>query len=220
VRITDTEMHRAVAISQRVLNLIGRTDEELVGEVLGGATASFGDLTSRYRRAVAHWCRRFFADREIIQDLSQESFIRAFTGLASYRAEMPFRGWMRAITVNVCYDELRRRVRRPEELIGDLTNAEQAWMQLVTEATPEVILQAAQERAAAESLARKLLDQLRPEDRVVLTLKESEGLSIAEIAATMGWSEAKVKIRAFRARRLMKRCAERLLTPRRRGLLR
>lgn len=210
-------MHRVAAISQRVRAVIGRTDEELVTDVLGGTTASFADLTSRYRRAVEHWCRRFFADREIIQDLAQESFIRAFTGLAGYRPEMPFRGWLRAITVNVCYDELRRRVRRPEELIDDLNQAEQAWMQLVTEATPEVILQAAEERAAAESLARKLLDQLRPEDRVVVTLKETEGLSIAEIAGIMGWSEAKVKIRAFRARRLMKRCAERFLAPGRRG---
>lgn len=209
-------MYGVAAISQRVRKLIGKTDEELVAEVIEGTTASFGDLTTRYRRAVEHWCRRFFTDRELIRDLSQESFIRAFTGLASYRAEMPFRGWLRAITVNVCYDELRRRVRRPEELIGDLTQAEQAWMQLVTEATPEAILQAAEERAAAENLARKLLDHLRPEDRVVLTLKETEDLSIAEIAGIMGWSEAKVKIRAFRARRLMKRHAERLLILRRR----
>jgi RNA polymerase sigma-70 factor, ECF subfamily len=210
-------VYRIANISQRVRGLLGKTDEELVAEVLDGATASFGDLTSRYRRAVEHWCRRFFADREIIQDLSQESFIRAFTGLASYRAEMPFRGWLRAITVNVCYDELRRRVRRPEELVGDLGEAEQAWIQLVNEATPEAILEAAEESAAAESLARRLLDYLRPEDRVVLTLKESEGLSIAAIAEIMGWSEAKVKIRAFRARRLMKRNAERALTLRRRG---
>lgn len=210
-------MHRVAIISQRVRSLLGKTDEELIAEVLGGATASFGDLTSRYRRAVEHWCRRFFADREIIQDLCQESFIRVFTGLPGYRAEMPFRGWLRAITVNVCYDELRRRVRRPEELIGDLGQAEQAWIQLVNEATPETILQAAEESAAAEGLARRLLDHLRPEDRVVLTLKESEGLSIAEIAGIMGWSEAKVKIRAFRARRLMKRSAERAFFLRRRG---
>jgi RNA polymerase sigma-70 factor (ECF subfamily) len=205
------------AINQRVRSLLGKTDEELVAEVIEGKTASFGDLTSRYRRAVEHWCRRFFSDREMIRDLSQESFIRAFTGLTGYRADMPFRGWLRAITVNACYDELRRRVRRPEELIGDLTQAEQAWMQLVTEATPEAILQAAEDRAAADILARKLLNHLRPEDRVVMTLKEAEDLSIAEIAEIMGWSEAKVKIRAFRARRLMKRRAEPLLVLRRRG---
>ena len=121
-------MHSAV--NQRIRSLLGKTDEELVAEVIDGKTASFGELTSRYRRAVEHWCRRFFSDPEMIRDLSQESFIRAFTGLASYRAEMPFSGWLRAITVNVCYDELRRRVRRPEDLVGDFTQAQQAWMQL------------------------------------------------------------------------------------------
>jgi RNA polymerase sigma-70 factor, ECF subfamily len=210
-------MPGVACISQRVRRLTGRSDEELVADVLDGKAAAFGDLSLRYRRPVEHWCRRFFADREIIQDLSQESFIRAFTGLTSYRPDMPFRGWLRAITMNVCYDELRRRGRRPEELISDLAQAEQAWMQLVTETTPEAILQAAEDRAGAEILARKLLDHLRPEDRVVLTLKETEGLSIAEIAEVMGWSEAKVKIRAFRARRQMKRSAEQLLILRRHG---
>jgi RNA polymerase sigma-70 factor (ECF subfamily) len=201
---------------KRIRGLVTRTDEELVSDVLVGTTASFGELTTRYRRVVENWCRRFFGDREIIQDLAQESFIRAFTGLPGFRPELPFRGWLRAITFNVCYDELRRRVRRPEDLVGDLIQAEHAWLNLVNEATPETILQAAQESAAAESLARRLLDRLRPEDRVVMTLKETEGLSVAEIAETMGWSEAKVKIRAFRARHVMKRAAERVLPSRRR----
>jgi RNA polymerase sigma-70 factor, ECF subfamily len=56
-----------------------------------------------------------------------------------------------------------------------------------------------------------LLDSLRPEDRMVMILKESEELSVSEIAETMGWSEAKVKIRAFRARQSMRRQAERIL---------
>lgn len=209
-------MHGIASIRTRVRNLIGRTDEELVAEVLGGNPATFDELAARYRVAVEHWCRRFFADREIVRDLIQESFLRAFAGLRSYRPQMPFRGWLRAVTVNVCYDELRRRQRRPEELIGDLRDDEQAWARLVSEATPEEILAAAQERSAAISLARKLLEGLRPEDRVVMTLKETEGLGIEEIAAIMGWSKSRVKIRAFRARRLMRRQAEQILSLRRR----
>ena len=215
VRNNLKEVPPATAIGQRVRSLLGRTDEELVGEVLDGRTASFGDLTARYRRAVEHWCWRFFADPEVVRDLCQESFIRTFTGLSSYRTDLPFSSWLRAITVNVCYDELRRRGRRPEELIGDFTESEHAWKQLVNEASPEAILEAAEENAAAEVLARRLLGHLRPEDRLVLTLKEAEGLSVADIAKIMGWSEAKVKIRAFRARRLMKRRAEGILSPRR-----
>ena len=205
-------MHIFGPIGLGMRSLTRRTDEELVAETREGATAAFGDLTSRYRREVEHWCRRFFSDHEVIQDLTQEAFIRAFAALDTYRDDLPFRSWLRAITVNACYDELRRRLRRPEQLFDNRRQAEEAWLRLVDHETPEAILQAAQENEAAESLARRLLDCLRPEDRVVMTLKESEDLSVAEIAEVMGWSESKVKIRAFRARRLMKRNAQQALS--------
>jgi RNA polymerase sigma-70 factor (ECF subfamily) len=128
---------------------------------------------------------------------------------------MPFGGWLRAIVVNVCYDELRRKQRRPEELVADFSGPERVWTQLVNEATPEEIVQAAEERREANDLAHRLLDTLRPEDRTVMILKETEDLSVSEIAKIMGWSEAKVKIRAFRARQTMRRQAERIFATRR-----
>jgi RNA polymerase sigma-70 factor, ECF subfamily len=158
-------------------------------------------------------CHRFFSDREMVRDLSQESFIRAFAGLASYRAEMPFGAWLRAIVANICYDELRRRQRRPEDLVADFSGPESTWVQLVNEATPEQIVDAAEQRQEAHELAHRLLDSLRPEDRMVMVLKETEERSVREIAEIMGWSEAKVKIRAFRARQLMRKRAERILSP-------
>jgi RNA polymerase sigma-70 factor (ECF subfamily) len=188
------------------------SDEELIAEVLGGRTAAFAELTSRHRERVERLCQRFFKDREMARDLAQESLMRAFTGLATYRAEMPFSGWLRAITANVCYDELRRRQRRPEDLVGDFGAAEQNWTQLVNHATPEDIVDAAEQRREAHELAHQLLDALRPEDRMVMVLKETEELSISEIAETMGWSVAKVKIRAFRARQLMRAHAEKILS--------
>ncbi|MGH7947770.1 MAG: RNA polymerase sigma factor, partial [Candidatus Binataceae bacterium] len=128
-----------------------------------------------------------------------------------YRAEMPFGGWLRAIVVNLCYDELRRRRRRPEELVADFSVAESEWLELVNHATPEDIVAQAEERREAYALAHKLLATLRAEDRTVLVLKDSEELGVAEIAATLGWSESKVKIRAFRARKSLRKYAERLL---------
>ena len=78
-------------------------------------------------------------------------------------------------------------------------------------ATPEEIVAAAEERREAYALAHRLLATLRAEDRTVLVLKDSEELSVAEIAALLGWSEAKVKIRAFRARQAMRKHAEHIL---------
>jgi RNA polymerase sigma-70 factor, ECF subfamily len=206
------DMPAALSTKLRLWSQAVRPDEELIAEVRSGDTAAFGELTSRYRDRVERLCQRFFSDREAIRDLAQESFIRAFAGLSTYRAEMPFFGWLRAIVANVCYDELRRRQRKPEDLIADFGAAEAKWVELVNHATPERIVAAAEEQREAHELAHKLLDSLRPDDRMIMVLKESEDLSIAEIAKTMGWSEAKVKIRAFRARQLMRRKAERLLS--------
>jgi RNA polymerase sigma-70 factor (ECF subfamily) len=191
--------------------LTDKPDEELIAEVLAGQTDSFSELAGRHRQRVERLCRRFFSDEEMARDIAQESFIRAFTALATYRAEMPFGGWLRAIVTNLCYDELRRRRRRPEELVGDFSAPEVQWMQLVNGATPEQLVGDAEERRESYDLAHRLLDTLKPEDRMVMVLKESEELSVSEIAETLGWSEAKVKIRAFRARQALRKQAERML---------
>ena len=187
-----------------------RTDEELIAEILNGEAAAFSELAARHRPRVERLCHRFFSDPEIARDLVQECFIRAYTALATYRREMPFGGWLRAIVTNLCYDELRRRRRRPEELVADFTAPEVQWMNLVNEATPEKIVAAAEERRESHDLAHCLLDSLRAEDRTVLILKDSEDLDVREIAEIMGWSEAKVKIRAFRARQALRKQAERI----------
>ncbi len=210
-RIASRDMCGGLAIRRDDWDLPARTDEELIAEVLGGDTSAFSELAARHQEKVERLCHRFFADREIVRDLAQEAFIRGFSRLSTYRTDLPFRSWIRAITINVCYDELRRRQRRPEELMADPDQAEQAWANLVNEASPEEIVQAGQERAEAVSLARRLLDSLRPDDQMVMTLKEAEDLSIGEIAEIMGWSEAKVKIRAFRARQTMRRRAQQIL---------
>ena len=187
-----------------------RTDEELITEILNGETAAFSELAARHRPRVERLCQRFFSDPEITRDLAQECFIRAYTALATYRREMPFAGWLRAIATNLCYDELRRRRRRPEDLVADFTAPAVQWMNLVNEATPEEIVAAAEERREAYDLAHRLLDSLRAEDRTVLILRDTEELNVSEIAEIMGWSEAKVKIRAFRARQALRKQADRM----------
>jgi len=192
-------------------SLDDKPDQDLVAEVLAGHTEAFGELAARHRPRVERLCKRFFFDAEMARDIAQESLIRAYTALATYRAEMPFSGWLRAIVVNLCYDELRRRRRRPEELVGDFSAPEVQWMHLVNHATPEDIVGDSEDRREAYTLAHRLLDTLKPEDRMVMVMKESEELSISEIAQTLGWSEAKVKIRAFRARQALRKQAERML---------
>src|SRR5260370_14399810 len=191
--------------------LTGNPDEDLITEVLAGQTDSFSELAGRDRQRVERLCRRFFSDEEMARDIAQESFIRAFTALATYRAEMPFGGWLRAIVVNLCYDELRRRRRRPEELVGDFSAPEVQWMQLVNGATPEQIVGEAEERRESYNLAHRLLDTLKPEDRMVMVLKESEDLSVTEIAEPLDWSELTLQIHPFPPPTPLRKQAQRIL---------
>jgi RNA polymerase sigma-70 factor (ECF subfamily) len=195
-------------------SLAERSDDDLIAEVLEGRTDAFTELSGRHRQRVVRLCQRFFSDPELAHDLAQECFLRAFTALESFRREMPFGAWLRAIVVNLCYDELRRRRRRPEELIPDFSAPEAQWIQLVNDASPEEIVSAAEQRREAHDLAHRLLDALKPEDRTVLILKDSEEMSVTEIAGILGWSEAKVKIRAFRARQTLRKQAERMTAAR------
>jgi RNA polymerase sigma-70 factor (ECF subfamily) len=197
-----------------------RPDEELIAEALAGRSEAFSELSSRHRPRVERMCQRFFSDPELARDIAQESFLKAYAALSTYRREMPFTAWLRAIVINLCYDELRRRKRRPEELVGDFTEEEHGWMQLVSSATPEEIVGEAEERRESHNLAHRLLDSLRPEDRMVLVMKDSEDMPVSDIAETLGWSEAKVKIRAFRARQMLRKQAERMMKMERARVLR
>jgi RNA polymerase sigma-70 factor, ECF subfamily len=207
-------MRGALALKWFARSVAEPSDQELVAQALGGEPAAFADLASRHRARVERICHRFFADTEQVRDLVQETFIHAYGGLKGYRAEIPFSAWLRAITINLCYDELRRRRRRPEDLVGDFTISEANWVSLVNTATPEQIVEEAEQRREAKLLADRLLATLKPEDRLVLTLQNGEDLSVSEIAEIVGWSEAKVKIRAFRARQALRRQAARLVQPR------
>ncbi len=207
-------MRGVLALKRFARSVSEPSDQDLVAGALNGDSAAFAELASRHRGRVERICQRFFSDAEQVRDLAQETFIHAYGGLKGYRAEIPFAAWLRAIATNLCYDELRRRRRRPEELVADFTAAEANWLGLVNTATPEELVEAAQERRDARELAEKLLATLRPEDRLVLTLQNGEDMSVSEIAAIVGWSEAKVKIRAFRARQALRRQAARLVKPR------
>ncbi len=207
-------MRGVLALKRFARSVSEPSDQDLVAGALNGDSAAFAELASRHRGRVERICQRFFSDAEQVRDLAQETFIHAYGGLKGYRAEITFAAWLRAIATNLCYDELRRRRRRPEELVADFTAAEANWLGLVNTATPEELVEAAQERRDARELAEKLLATLRPEDRLVLTLQNGEDMSVSEIAAIVGWSEAKVKIRAFRARQALRRQAARLVKPR------
>jgi RNA polymerase sigma factor (sigma-70 family) len=136
------------------------------------------------------------------EDLAQDIFLKMFTRLDQYQGAVPFTHWVSRIAVTTCIDQLRAQKRRPELRWADLsenqTDALDAAITNENEVTPD-------DAVASKELVNKLLDQLKPEDRLVIQYLDLDQKSIAEISALTGWNQTLVKVRAFRARRKLQR---------------
>lgn len=192
-----------------MLPLAECTDDELVAAAGAGDEAGFEQLFERHRRKVARIAGRFFSQREQIEEIVQDTFTKAYFALNTYHGthEASFRAWLTQIAVNSCYDQLRRARRRPEQAAADFTDSQMhEFAGRFRAESPDV------ERALiSRDLAQKLLERLSPEDRLVLTLLDVEGFSVAEIAEMTKWSVSKVKVRAHRARAHLRRIMQRFL---------
>ncbi len=188
-----------------------KTDDELVAAARQGDEQAFSQLFERHRRTVARLGYRFFPRREQVEEIIQDSFVKAYFALGNYQGghEKSFIAWLAQITVRTCYDELRRHQRRSESNIGDLTEDEAAYL---NERLRDLSASGNVEGAAiSRDLAGKLLARLNPEDRMVLALLKQEELSIAEIAELTGWTPAKVKMRSHRAQLGLKKVLKKFI---------
>lgn len=188
----------------------GPTDGILAAAVCQGDESAFEMLFERHRRRVAIIAGRFFQRKEEIEDVTQECFTKAYFGLKEFsdNREGSFAAWLSKIAFNICYDELRRRRRRPEIRTLKLTEEELRTIGALGSESEKTSIESA---AISRDLANKLLSGLSAEDRVVLVLLEVEGFSVSEIGAVMSWSLAKVKIRVFRARKALRQLLEKYL---------
>lgn len=117
-------------------------------------------------------------------------------------------GWLTKIATNTCLNMLRGAKRRPELTVSDLSEEEDQWMedQLSDPEQPSV-----ENSVVAADLADRLLSVLSPEDQQALLMIDGEQASVKEVAEATGWSESKVKVRAFRARKKVREAMERLM---------
>jgi RNA polymerase sigma factor (sigma-70 family) len=184
------------------------TDENLVKAVIAGDETAFESIFERYRRLVAHLVGRFFNRRETIEDLSQQVFTKAYFSLKDFRGEneKSLQSWLSRLTVNVCYDELRRLQRKPENLFSDLSDDEFDYVESLVE---KKVL-SSEENLSNKDLAEKLLKGLEIEDRLALTMFYAEESSIAEVAEKLGWSESKLKTRLHRTRNYLRNILNRI----------
>jgi RNA polymerase sigma-70 factor (ECF subfamily) len=182
------------------------SDAELIAAVLKGDTGRFEPLIQKYSPRVFATARRYARRESEIEDIVQEVWLKSFQKLASFRGDAPFEHWLMRLTVHTCYDFLRSHQRNRETTFSEMTDAEDDWLERFV-ANPG---DAAEDADAARQLVARVMEQLSPQARLVITLLEIEDRSVKEIAQVTGWSVPLVKVRAFRARAEMKKCLARL----------
>lgn len=172
-------------------------DQELVERAQKGDKKAFNLLVVRYQNRVAGLLTRYVA-RDDIPDIVQESFIKAYRSLESFRGESAFYTWLYRIAVNTAKNHLTAMGRRPpkEDILAEDAESYDSGVHLREADTPENLV-------LSEELKRVVFDtieNLPPELKTAITLRELEGLSYEEIAEKMQCPVGTVRSRIFRAR--------------------
>jgi len=187
---------------------------ELAQLARNGDESAFEEIVRRFSPRVFRFASRFFRQRSLVEEAAQEVFLKAFTELDSYSGRGSMEGWLTKITTNTCLNMLRSAKRRPELITSDLSEEENDWLDHKLSTVAAERHRSSERSLVAADLAGKVLDTLNPDDRLVLTMMDGEDASVKEISAATGWSESKVKVQAFRARRRMREAVEKLLSTR------
>lgn len=175
-----------------------------------GDENAFAEIVRRYTPRVFRFTSRFFRQRSVVEEVAQDVFLRIFTQLKSYENRGSFEGWLTRITVNTCINQLRSAKRENELTISALSEEENDWLEQKMSDAATIQHQSDEEKLVAADLVNRVLETMSADDRLVLTMIDGEGHSIKDIVALTGWTESKVKIQAFRARRRMREAIEKL----------
>src|SRR6266436_3626161 len=170
---------------------------EFIEKAKNGDEGAFNQVVQAYRKRILGTIARLIGRPEDVEDVGQEVFLRLYYSLDQLRAAEVFEPWLYRLTVNAAYDYLRRQKRRHESRMSDLS--EQQVMMADAVAGGKVT-QEAQRRTNLKEFVDALLDSVSEEDRLLLTLKEVEGLSLKELEQVYQVNENALKVRLFRAR--------------------
>jgi RNA polymerase sigma-70 factor, ECF subfamily len=193
----------AIALPAAVKVAVGRVvsvdDRELVRRAQSEDQGAFEELVRRHQQRVTAVAGGILRQREDVEDITQQVFVKAYFSLKRFDQRAAFSTWLYKITVNECWDLLRKRKVRPLVYESDLSE-EQARQYGAPEerSTPAPDIS---DKLVARQSVEKLLECLDERDRMMLILKEVEGFAVEEIAEILDLNANTVKVRLFRARR-------------------
>lgn len=172
-------------------------EPDVVNRARDGDAAAFDEIVQTYRKRILGTISRLIGKPEDVEDVGQEVFLRLYYSMQQLRTADMFEPWLYRLTVNAAYDYHRRNKRRKESRMSDLSEAQvtMADAEASGEATRE-----SQRKGMIREFVQKLLGEISEEDRLLLLLKEVEGLSLRELEQIYGAKENALKVRLFRAR--------------------
>lgn len=179
----------------------------LIREAQRGDLDAFNRLVLEYQDMVYYQAYRMMGESQSAEDAAQEAFISAYKKLNTYRGGS-FKAWLLRIVTNACYDELRRRKRRPTTALEPVNEHDEEiesprWLVDESESPEE-----AAERSALNQALQHCLEDLPPEFRAVVVLVDVQGLDYAETAEALSSPLGTVKSRLARARVRMRECLQ------------
>ncbi len=180
-----------------------KEDVELIKRFQQGDKTAFDTLFTRYQKRTYRLVRRFVNNPEDASDLTQDAFIRAYQGLSKFKSQSQFYSWLYRITVNICIDFLRKKA-RSEVLLYESEESETPQMANIPD--PHSVSPAkAAENKELRAQIRKAIRRLPPKQRQIFILRHSDGLSLKDIAATVGRSDGTVKAHLLHAHRNLRK---------------
>jgi len=179
----------------------------LIKDAQRGDLEAFNRLVLAYQDRVYNQAFRVLGDSQSADDAAQEAFISAYKNLRSFRGGS-FRAWLLRIVTNACYDELRRRKRRPTIALEPVDDAGEEIESPHWIADPGELPEQNVERSELGQAIQACLDQLPEDFRVVVVLVDVQGLDYLEAAEAIGKPLGTVKSRLARARNQMRECLQ------------
>ena len=170
---------------------------ELLQQAQRGDVGAFNQVVTAYRRRIMGTISRLIGRPEDVEDVAQEVFLRLYFSLDQLRTPEVFEPWLYRLTVNASYDYLRKSKRRPEARMSDLS--EQQVMMADAAAGSRAQMEEGEKHRVRDTV-QSLLSSVSEDDRILLTLKEVEGLSLKELERIYHVNENSLKVRLFRAR--------------------
>jgi RNA polymerase sigma-70 factor (ECF subfamily) len=187
--------------------VLQQTERELIERCGRGDPDAFRELFEKFKDMVYSVALRYSGDPAMAQDIAQDTFLKLYSAIGSFRGDANFESWLYRLVVNSCFD-LKRKTRRLTPLFDEVLSVMR---------TPDLSVLDQVLRSELSAHVRSVVDGLAPDQRMVVVLRYTQGLSYDEIAEILGCAPGTIASRLNRAHKILARRLSRLASARRKG---